>query len=129
MNGDQRFSPQANDLISSPANDILVSVASLWEMLVKARTGKLTLDMGRLMAELQTQAFQSLGIEPAHLLELQRLPITHRDPWDHLLIAQAIAERAVFMSEDGHTPDYPVTYVKCSSSKPPQMGGSAPPAS
>ena len=97
-------------------------------MLVKARTGKLTLAMGRLMAELQPQAFQRLGMEPAHLLELERLPVTHKDPWDHLLIAQAIAEGAIFMSEDGHTPDYPVTYVRCSSAEPPRIGGRARPA-
>ena len=126
LNGDPKFSHQAIELISDPMNDILVSFASLWEMLVKARAGKLTVDMQKLMIEMQNQGFQLLGIEPAHLLELGPLPRTHKDPWDHLLIAQAIAEGTVFMSEDGHTPNYPVNYVKCSGAKPPQMGGQIP---
>jgi PIN domain nuclease of toxin-antitoxin system len=123
LNGDPKFSQQAMDLISDPTNDILVSFASLWEMLVKARTGKLTVNMQKLMSEMQNQGFQLLGIELAHLLVLEPLPRTHKDPWDHMLIAQAIAEEAVFMSEDGYTPNYPVNYVKCSGAQPPQMGG------
>lgn len=123
LNGDDRFSQQAAELISDPTNGILVSIGSLWEMLVKARAGKLTVNMQKLMAEMENQGFQLLGIEPAHLLELGPLPRTHKDPWDHLLIAQAIVEEAVFMSEDSRTPEYPVNYVECSSTKPPQMGG------
>jgi PIN domain nuclease of toxin-antitoxin system len=96
LNGDPKVSQQASELISDPANDILVSSASLWEMLVKARTGKLTVNMEILLIEVQNQDFQLLGIEPAHLLELEPLPRMHKDPWDHLLIAQAIAEGAVF---------------------------------
>lgn len=128
LSGDPKVNQQASELISDPANDILVSSASLWEMLVKARTGKLTVNMQNLLIEVQNQDFQLLGIEPAHLLELEPLPRVHKDPWDHLLIAQAIAEGAVFMSDDGHTPCYPVNYVKCSGAIPPQMGGQNPSA-
>ena len=62
---------------------------------------------------MQHQGFTLLPITPAHLLALGALPTHHRDPWGHLLIAQAIAESAVFMSENSHTRDYPVSYVTC----------------
>jgi PIN domain nuclease of toxin-antitoxin system len=55
-----------------------------------------------------------LTIEPAHLAALAQLPMHHRDPFDHLLIAQAIVEKAVLLSEDRHTLRYPVRYVTCS---------------
>lgn len=51
---------------------------------------------------------------PAHLLELAALPFHHRDPFDHLLIAQAVAEGATFLSQDQNTPRYPVQAITCS---------------
>jgi PIN domain nuclease of toxin-antitoxin system len=50
----------------------------------------------------------ALNISPAHLLALAELPMHHRDPFDHLLIAQAIAEESAFLSEDHNVPKYPV---------------------
>ena len=126
LRGDPKFSQHAEELISDPTNDILVSVVSLWVMLVKARVGKLEVDMQDVLTEMRSQGFTLLGLEPAHLLELARLPMTHKDPFDHLLIAQAIAEKAVFMSEDGHVPEYPVTYLKCSGAALPQRREESP---
>ena len=125
---DPKLGQAARDLIMDPANDVLVSVALLWEIQVKVRVGKLQADLQDILAEMQNQGFTLLAITPAHLLALGPLPRHHRDPWDHLLIAQANAEQAVFMSEDGHTPNYPVNYVTCSGSAPARTGGAPPPA-
>jgi PIN domain nuclease of toxin-antitoxin system len=54
-----------------------------------------------------------LDIRPAHLEELVRLPMHHRNPFDHLLMAQAIAEDLTLLSEDQHVPAYPVTHASC----------------
>jgi PIN domain nuclease of toxin-antitoxin system len=120
---DPRLGLAARELIADPANDILVSAAALWEIQVKVRVGKLQANVEVILAEMQNQGFELLNIAPAHLVALGALPLHHRDPWDHLLIAHAKAEGAVFMSEDGHTPDYAVNYVTCSGSAAPRMGG------
>ncbi len=128
LTGDPKLGQAARDLVADPANDVLVSAASLWEIQVKVRVGKLKADIRDILAEMQSQAFDLLEIAPAHLLALGALPRHHGDPWDHMLIAQANAEEAVFMSQDSHTPDYPVNYVTCSGSALPKVGGASPPA-
>ena len=127
LTDDPRLGRAARDLIADPANDVLVSAASLWEIQVKVRVGKLRADLADVLAEMRDQGFDLLPVAPSHLLALGPLPQHHRDPWDHLLIAQANAEGAVLMSEDAHTPLYPVTYVPCSGPALPRLGSPPPP--
>lgn len=107
---------QARALIADPGNDVLVSVATLWEIVVKVRIGKLQADIEEIDAALVQDQFVRLDIQPAHLAVLSSLPShpDHRDPFDHLLVAQAISEDATFVSEDRHAPRYPVRLVTCS---------------
>ncbi len=112
---DDQLGPQARELIEDPGNDVLISVVSLWETVVKARVGKLEADIGEISDAVQREGFVLLNIGATHLLALSRLPMHHRDPFDHLLIAQAIAEDATFISEDRNTSRYPVRSVTCSS--------------
>ncbi len=115
---DDRLGPRVRALIEDPGNDVLVSVASLWETVVKARVGKLEADIGEIVDAVEREGFTLLGIGAKHLLTLAGLPAHHRDPFDHLLIAQAIAEDAAFVSEDRNAPGYPVRVVACSNSLP-----------
>ena len=116
--GDPRIERKAQDLIADPANDILVSIASLWEIVVKVRVGKLEADIRDIVAAINAQGFEMLEIRPEHLEELVRLPMHHRDPFDHLLMAQAIAEGLTLLSEDQHVPAYPVAHVTCTDKGP-----------
>nr|WP_237181068.1 type II toxin-antitoxin system VapC family toxin [Roseomonas haemaphysalidis] len=116
LSDDPRLGNAARECITDPANDILVSAVSLWEILVKVRVGKLLADIEDILAELQAQSFTLLPIAPTHLVVLVGLPMHHRDPFDHLLIAQAIAEGATFLSADSFTPRYPVQHLTCSDS-------------
>lgn len=97
---DARLPASARAAIADPANEVLVSVVSLWEMAVKARIGKLVADMDEILAAVTAGGFTRLGITDAHLHALMGLAAHHRDPFDHLLIAQALAEGAVFCSVD-----------------------------
>ena len=108
---DERLGAQARDLIADPGNDILVSVVSLWEIVVKLRVGKLQADIKEIMDEVQREAFVLLDIGTPHLLTLAGLPTHHRDAFDHLLIAQAIAADATFVSENRNAARYPVRCV------------------
>jgi PIN domain nuclease of toxin-antitoxin system len=110
---DHQLGVQARALIEDPANDLLVSVVSLWEMVVRVRVGKLQADIGAVADALPREGFAMLGISTAHLMALAKLPMHHRDPFDHLLIAQAIEEDATFISADRYTPQYPVRWVAC----------------
>lgn len=121
LNDDGRLGRHARELIADPVNDVLVSTASLWEIVVKVRVGKLEADIGEISEAVERGGFTRLSIDPAHLVTLAGLTLhpDHRDPFDHLLIAQAITEGATFVSEDGNVPRYPVQVVTCSDSPAP----------
>jgi PIN domain nuclease of toxin-antitoxin system len=111
---DDRIGQRARVLIEDPGNDVLVSMVSLWEIVVKTRIGKLEADVEAVVNEVRRQGFTLLEIGVAHLRTLAGLPVHHRDPFDHLLIAQAVTEDATFVSADRNAGRYPVRVVMCS---------------
>jgi PIN domain nuclease of toxin-antitoxin system len=111
---DKQLGRRARELVEDPGNDILVSMVSLWEIAVKIRIGKLQTDIREITDAVRREGFTSLDIGITHLLTLAELPMHHRDPFDHLLIAQAIAEDATFMSEDRNAARYPARIITCS---------------
>lgn len=107
-----KLGPSARDLITDPGNDVYVSLISLWEIVVKARIGKLEVDLGELLALLAPSGFRLLDLRASHLDQLIELPFfsDHRDPFDHLLIAQAKAEALAFLSADTMPARYQVAF-------------------
>jgi PIN domain nuclease of toxin-antitoxin system len=89
-------------------------MVSLWEVAVKVRIGKLGADIKEITDAVRQEGFTLLEISVTHLLSLAGLPTHHLDPFDHLLIAQAIAEDATFVSEDRNAVRCPVRVVTCS---------------
>jgi PIN domain nuclease of toxin-antitoxin system len=122
---DDQLGSQARELIEDPGNDVLVSVVSLWEIVVKVRVGKLEADIGEVADTIPREGFALLDISMAHLLALARLPMHHRDPFDHLLMAQAIEEDATFISADRNASRYPVRLITCSDAPSPPAAGSS----
>ena len=116
LNDDDALGGRARDLIADSGNEVLVSTVSLWEIVVKARIGKLQADIREMAAAIAENGLSRLDLSVVHLLALDRLPVVpaHRDPFDHLLIAQAIAEGAVFLTEDRRVSFYPVKSIPCS---------------
>jgi PIN domain nuclease of toxin-antitoxin system len=103
INDDPRLSTTAADRIADPDERVLVSVVSAWEIIIKLGTGKLALD--RPISELWPESiasneFDVLNVTTDHVLALSPLPLHHRDPFDRLLIAQAIAEGHQIVSAD-----------------------------
>ena len=105
---DARLGPSARGLIEDPDNTVLVSHVSLWEIAIKIGIGKLRVDIDQAMTAIRERGLDQLGLEPAHLTTLAVLTRHHRDPFDHMLIAQAIVEGATLMTEDERIGDYPV---------------------
>jgi len=113
LSDDRRLGLHARTLIADPGNTILVSVASLWEIVVKQRVGKIEAEIGAIERVLEREGFGRLAITPVHLECLSGLPRHHRDPFDHLLIAQAISEDAVLVSDDAVMALYAVDLQPC----------------
>ena len=113
LNDDQQLPLYAKKSIEDTANDILISIASLWEIEIKASLGKLVLraSVEKIHAVATQQGMRILPISVEHLIQLRGLPFHHRDPFDRLLIAQAITEKADIISGDQFFPLYPVRIV------------------
>lgn len=114
LDDDSRMGQATRSAISDPANTIFVSVVSLWELTVKARIGKLKVDVDAVMAAPAQEGFTLLTVMIDHLATLRALPSHHGDPFDHLLIAQALAEDAMFISSDRVIGRYPVRLMRFS---------------
>ena len=104
----ERLSPRARRLVDAGEN--VVSVASYWEVVIKTQQGLLSI------ADLPTwwrratdlTAARVLQIRASHITALAALPMIHRDPFDRILIAQAVAEGLGFVTNDGMVSHYPV---------------------
>ena len=111
ITGDSKLSLAARLLIDDLANDKFVSVVSLWEIAIKYGLGRLILsDKFEVLFpnQLTINGFEQLAIENAHLYEFVKLPRHHNDPFDRLIIAQAIAEKMSVVSIDTAFDDYSV---------------------
>ncbi len=100
----------ARNAITDPSNEVLVSVAALWELMIKVSTGKLSLP-----ADIETmvvgEGFAVLPITFAHLRVIPALPRHHRDPFDRMMIAQALAEGIPIATSDRAFAAYGVQIV------------------
>jgi PIN domain nuclease of toxin-antitoxin system len=98
-----RLNKRAKELIDDPATELYLSVASIWEIIIKSQIGKLPLPKapGDYIPELlQLQQTKTLVITPSHIYQLPRLPLLHRDPFDRLLIAQTLTENLTLLTAD-----------------------------
>lgn len=113
VSGDDRLSPVARKAIASPTTVNYISVASWWEMAVKCSLGKLHLDdpFDVFVKQRTREGFRTLSIETSHLPALVSLPFHHRDPFDRLIICQAIQEKMPVCSIDGNFSRYAVELI------------------
>jgi PIN domain nuclease of toxin-antitoxin system len=103
VSADRRLSRRARGAIANARNQCLVSVASGWEIAIKVSLGKLRIDaaLDRFLPEqLAANGFQALAIELKHAARVARLPFHHRDPFDRLLVAQAVEEELSIVTSD-----------------------------
>ncbi|MBM3268534.1 MAG: type II toxin-antitoxin system VapC family toxin [Candidatus Sericytochromatia bacterium] len=104
LEGDRRLSRAVAEAYEDPANEFLLSVASLWEATIKISLGKLAISNNLaefLERQPREQGIAVLQIEVSHLRRLGELAHHHRDPFDRLLAAQSLAEGIPIISMDG----------------------------
>ena len=112
INDNPKLGTLARDVIADSSNEILVSVASFWEISVKHRIGKLEDSGSAVMREAETGGFSVIRIEAEHLASLEALVAKpgHKDPFDHLILIHAMACDAILITSDAHLRSYG---VKC----------------
>jgi PIN domain nuclease of toxin-antitoxin system len=101
--GDSRLSDEARACVAEPENQLLLSVASIWEMAIKKSQGRLELTVSLsdfVKDQLAALVTQLLDIRSEHALLVEGLPFHHRDPFDRLLVAQAIRENLIVVGAD-----------------------------
>jgi PIN domain nuclease of toxin-antitoxin system len=112
IRGDSRLSSKARYAIEDTANIRLFSIASLWEMAIKMSIGKLNLGLPFALLipqQLDENLIERLEITVDHLAVVARLPFHHNDPFDRLLVAQALVEQIPIVSIDLALDAYGVT--------------------
>jgi PIN domain nuclease of toxin-antitoxin system len=111
--GDARMSRHARDIFAGSA-DLSLSIASIWEILIKVQSGKLNFPRPAglyVIRRLAENRIKTLPISIDHLLALERLPMHHRDPFDRMLIAQSMEEDWPIITADPMFKQYPIQVI------------------
>lgn len=110
VSGDARLPRRFTDAIRAPANEVYLSAASVWEAVIKFAVGKLPLPSppaDYLPRQRVAHQIASLPIEEADMAHLAALPPLHRDPFDRLLVAQALRHGLTILTIDAAVRAYP----------------------
>lgn len=107
----QSLSAKVRRLVESGKNSIAISVVSLWEVTIKAQKGQLPISQPALWLEAGIKSLDAMvvPVRAPHIYAIERLPPIHKDPFDRLLIAQAMAEGWVLVTSDDAIHKYPAT--------------------
>jgi PIN domain nuclease of toxin-antitoxin system len=108
---DYRLSAKAKQILRSDENELVFSIVSLWEIAIKIKIGKLNAigsSVAYIRDEMSSYGIELLPLRYEHILQLELLPPHHSEPFDRLLIAQAIAESLPILTRDEKFPGYPV---------------------
>lgn len=111
---DPHLSHRARRLIADGRNEVFVSVASTWEIAIKAGLKRVPMkeDPERFIPRhLEESGFIALPVQLAHALKVSALPDHHRDPFDRLIVAQAICEGMTLVTADEQIAPYPVKII------------------
>lgn len=114
IEGSTNLSDLARSLIENEQTQKFLSIVSLWEISIKIGIGKL--DIGMIFIELVEKEILSNGIllleiKIEHLDEFAKLPFHHKDPFDRLIVSQAIIEPIIVISKDQNFINYPITIM------------------
>lgn len=102
LEGNKLLSKLHHQTISNPKITIFVSIASLWEIAPKISVGKLTLakPLADVITQIATENIEILAVSPERTLQVSTLPFHHRDPFDRIIVSQAIVENMDLISAD-----------------------------
>jgi PIN domain nuclease of toxin-antitoxin system len=105
---DYRLRGRLRETLTQPENAFFVSDVSLWEITIKIQTGKFRVDIFDIEREIARNGYQPLPIRQDHIRKVATLERHHGDPFDHLLVAQALVEDFALLTADEKMRAYPV---------------------
>lgn len=111
LSSPRRLPARVARVIRNPENDVYASAVGTWEIAIKAVLGKIDADAAAIARGLHDAHFEELPITIAHTVRLRTLPMHHRDPFDRLLVAQAIEEHLTIVTHDPVLARYPATIL------------------
>jgi PIN domain nuclease of toxin-antitoxin system len=114
--GSDRVSQPTRDLLADPLSEVFVSAATSWEIAIKASRGRLSVPPNIatwLPDQLAANRFTPLPVSIAHAAGVEHLPPHHADPFDRLLVAQALAENIPIVTGDRQLERYGVRVIGC----------------
>lgn len=104
-NDDDQLSQEARSIILA-AESIRISAATLWEIAIKVRLGKLKADLADLIDKMEESGFLELPVYSRHTAQVAKLPLLHGDPFDRMLVGQAISESLFLITADSQLSQY-----------------------
>ena len=109
----QKVSQRARDIFADNKLYKFISVTSLWEIAIKNRIGKLPLehDLTKVFEKIDALGVGQIGILPQHIETFNKLPLSHRDPFDGIIIARAIYKGITIITDDENIQKYDVKWV------------------
>ena len=109
-----KLSQKARELIESPKTTIWISVASLWEIAIKYSLGRgdMPISSQQAMSYFRESGYRFLAVEAEHVVAVEELPTHHQDPFDRILVAQALVEPMRLMTHDSLVALYSDTIIK-----------------
>lgn len=111
LSDNPKLGPRAKQVIAREDVELLVSVVSLWEITMKNRVGKMEYAGSDFLDDLTEEGIEPLNVLLSHLLALEQLPLHHKDPFDHLILAQAQVEGARVLTSDQQMVQYGVPCI------------------
>jgi len=113
LEGSEKMGKVAVDTIHSAENNKYISVATLWEVAIKLSIGKMEFEGGieGFIQSTEDNGFLQLGVSSEHIKRTAGLPFIHRDPFDRMLVAQAMAENMVLMTVDNNILKYDIECI------------------
>lgn len=107
LSSDKRLKERWKQVISDSQNEIFISAVSAWEIVIKLQLGKLKIETSLADCFKDTN-FTVLDISLDHVFNLSQLPLKHKDPFDRMLIAQAMTEQCILITDDQKIKAYAV---------------------
>ena len=109
-----KLSKKAKSIYLNPANDIYISLASIWEVVIKVSLQKLIIEdtvANFINTQIKGNSIKILDIKLKHIVALENLPYYHRDPFDRLIITQSLLEKIPVLSRDRILDQYPIKRI------------------
>ena len=114
VDNDPKLSKKAKSIYLNPDNDIYISLASIWEVVIKVSLQKLIIEdtvANFITTQIKGNSIKILDIKLKHIVALENLPYYHRDPFDRLIITQSMLEKIPVLSRDSIFDQYPIKRI------------------